>query len=414
MAIVSALSAPSFRPLRGAARELGRGARRGDWNHGLYTAAWHQHPLMATIPLLLFALMGLYLPAHKWPRLGHALGQLLLVSLATVTVVNDGRTFPFVYMVLVIRGCLMFGLRGRITLASLALMLFLGGLVFRLRSLSGLGRRLPPGGRDRLHHFVMNLQLNFVVLFCLALLLVVLLINALLTERESQQRLQQANQRLQSSAQEIEKLAMDQERNRIARDIHDSLGHSLTALNVQLESALKLWDKNPAKAQQFLSQAKRLGTQSLQEVRQSVATLRQDPLAGNSLKAAIAQLLQDMQTAHPHLHIHSDLNLTEPLPSNLNVILYRILQEGLTNIIKHARAQTIHLHLTRSKTLVSLTLEDDGVGFAPDQVRAGFGLQSMRDRAEAAGGTFTIQQRNGTRLQINLPIPQIAQKIAQR
>ncbi len=112
----------------------------------------------------------------------------------------------------------------------------------------------------------MGFQLNFVVLFGLSLLLVVLLINALLTERQSQQRLQQANQELRQSAQEIEKLAMDQERNRIARDIHDSLGHSLTALNIQLESGLKLWHKDPPRAEQFLKEAKRLGSQSLAEV----------------------------------------------------------------------------------------------------------------------------------------------------
>ncbi len=192
-------------------------------------------------------------------------------------------------------------------MTGIAFVLFLSGLQFRLRSLSGIGRRLPERVQYRLQELIMSFQLNFIVLFALSLLLVVLLINALLTERQSQQRLQQANRELRRSSQEIEKLAMDQERSRIARDIHDTLGHSLTALNIQLESAVKLWDKDPTRAQQFLGNAKRLGSQSLQDVRHSVATLRQDPLAGKSLEGAIAQLLQNAQDTSTHFTIAKEI-----------------------------------------------------------------------------------------------------------
>jgi signal transduction histidine kinase len=391
---------------------------------------WESNPLMAVIPLALFGLMGLYLPMGKLPRFGHTLGQILLILLIlliSATMFNDGRIIPVVYLVLVIRGCLMFGLVGRIALAATAFALFLVGLQFRLRSLSGLSRRLPPQAEHRLQGLIMGFQLNFIVLFGLSLLLVVLLINALLTERQSQQRLQQANQDLRQSAQAIEKLAMDQERSRIARDIHDALGHSLTALNIQIESALKLWEKDPMRAQQFLRNAKRLGSQSLQEVRQSVATLRQDPLAGTTLENAIISLLQDLeqdlvQTVENNpgkasaLTITHDIQLSRPLPANLSAILYRIVQEGLTNIVKHANASHIHLHLVSSAAIATLTLEDNGTGFNLDQARTGFGLQSMRDRAESAGGIFTLTSssasssasptahKSGTRIQVSLPL----------
>ncbi len=209
------------------------------------------HPLMVIIPLLLLGLMGLYLPVSKLPRLAHTLGQIVLILLASTAVFNGGRIFPFVYLVLVIRSCLMFGLVGRLTMAAVAFVLFLTGLQFRLRSLSGISRRLPPPVQRSLEDLIMGFQLNFIVLFGLSLVLVVLLINALLIERQSQLRLQQANQNLRQSAQAIEKLAMDQERSRIARDIHDALGHSLTALNIQLESALKLSQKDPPRARSF-------------------------------------------------------------------------------------------------------------------------------------------------------------------
>lgn len=394
VAIVSAMEATPVTPMR-----------RGAPPHLLP----HHNPLFTIVPLLLFGLMGLYLPQtrQKVQQLGHTLGQVLLILLLSVTTVNGGRIFPMVYLILAIRSCLMFGLAGRLMMTGLSFVIFVTGLQFRLRSLSGLGRNLPPQVRRRLGHMVIGLQINFIVLFGLSLLLVVLLINALLTERQSQQRLQQANQTLRQSAQEIEKLAMDQERSRIARDIHDALGHSLTALNIQLESALKLWEKDPPRARQFMTEAKRLGSQSLQDVRQSVAALRQDPLAGQTLENAVTKLLEDLEKDQ-RLKTTQTISMPRPLPTNLRVILYRIVQEGLTNVVKHAAASRVHLQLVSSAAVVTLTLEDDGKGFVPDQASTGFGLQSMGDRAEAAGGTFTIMSPanmdGGTRIQVSLPV----------
>jgi len=378
----------------------------GAFRQGPPPPGWHHTPLLAITALVLLGLMGLYLPKKTLPKLLHTLGQFLLVLVPSATVLNDGRTFPLVYLVLVIRGCLMYGLTGRLILTGTAFALFVGGLLFRLQTVTRIGRRLPPDARDRLQGVVMGFQLNFVILFGIALLLVVLLINALLTERQSQQRLQRVNQTLRESAQEIEKLAMDQERSRIARDIHDALGHSLTALNIQLESAMKLWEKDPAKAQHFLSNAKKLGTQSLQEVRESVATLRQDPLAGKTLEGAIAHLIANIQSnPNSQLHITQQVSLAETLPNNLKILLYRIVQEGLTNIVKHANAQQVRLQLTGSPAIVTLSLEDDGRGFDVAQTKSGFGLQSMRDRAESVSGTFTVNSSaKGTSVQVSLPI----------
>ncbi|MEL6855259.1 MAG: sensor histidine kinase [Cyanobacteria bacterium J06560_2] len=406
VAIISALESPPARFGRRALLGSGRGGPGGGPFHHGPPLGWHHSPFFAVAAIVLFGLMGLYLPARPIPKLGHTLGQFLLVLGSSATVLNDGRTFPLIYLILVIRGCLMYGLAGRLMLTGTAFVLFVGGLSLRLRSLSGIGRRLPPDARDRLQGLIMGLQLNFIILFGLSLLLVVLLINALLTERQSQQRLQKANQTLRKSAQDIEKLAMDQERSRIARDIHDALGHSLTALNIQIESAAKLWEKDPARAQQFLVNAKRLGTQSLQEVRQSVAALRQDPLAGQSLESAIAHLIQDIQ-ANPtqNLAIAHKITLATPLPNTLKILLYRIVQESLTNIVKHAEASQVQLQLNGSAAIVTLTLEDNGKGFDIDQAKTGFGLQSMRDRAEAVSGTFTLNSSSqGTRLQVSLPI----------
>ncbi|MEL6856714.1 MAG: ATP-binding protein, partial [Cyanobacteria bacterium J06607_13] len=128
------------------------------------------------------------------------------------------------------------------------------------------------------------------------------------------------------------------------------------------------------------------------------------------LDSAIAALLQTAQSNQtPPLTITHDIDLAHPLANNLKVLLYRIVQEGLTNVVKHANAQHVHLQLTGSPAIVTLLLEDDGDGFDLQQARSGFGLQSMRDRAEAVGGTFKLTShrtgpRKGTRLQVSVPV----------
>ena len=170
------------------------------------------------------------------------------------------------------------------------------------------------------------------------------------------------------------------------------------------------WEKDPAKAQHFLGNAKRLGTQSLQEVRESVAALRQDPLAGETLESAIAHLIANIQSNPTNqINISQQITLSAPLPNNLKILLYRIVQEGLTNIVKHARAQQVRLQLTSSAAIVTLNLEDNGQGFDVEQTKSGFGLQSMRDRAESVSGTFTVNSStqkatHGTSVQVSLPI----------
>jgi signal transduction histidine kinase len=114
------------------------------------------------------------------------------------------------------------------------------------------------------------------LVFGLGIFFVLELVNKLLVERQIKQQLTLAHEQLQEHSQKIEDLAAVQERNRIARDIHDSLGHTLTSLNIQLQTAVKLWQKSPEQAHTFLVQAQKLGAIAMKEVRQSVDTLRAD------------------------------------------------------------------------------------------------------------------------------------------
>ena len=358
-----------------------------------------QFPLLTFISLTGFSALGLYLPTGKLiQRIGHVALQLVLIVLTSGFGFSSLRLFPFLYLVLVIRSCFMFTMPGRLILTATAFVLFFGNLQIRLRNIGG---RIPRP----LQGLLANFHLNFLILFCLSLAFVLLLVNALLSERASQEKLRRANQQLRESASQIEKLAMAQERGRIARDIHDSVGHSLTALNLQLESALKLWPTDSKRAYQFLADAKTLGSTALQDVRQSVAALRQDPVANQRLEAAIADLAHQVEQTtgiQPEVSILLPSHLSKPL----KITLYRIVQEALTNITKHAQAGKIRVALYTRNNQIRLEIEDNGRGFQPTQTTTGFGLQSIRERVQTAGGRVALNTApgQGTCLQIDMPL----------
>lgn len=357
-----------------------------------------QWPILTIGCLLLFGLLGLYLPTKGfWSRLGHIALQVVLIILASGLMLRGARLFPFIYLVLVIRSCLMVGLVGRIAVTSLAFVVFMATLGLKFRMLGG---RIPRP----IKHLIFSLQMNLVVFFGLSLVFTLLLVNALLNERTIQTRLQKANDDLQRSATQVKQLATVQERSRIAREIHDSLGHSLTALNIQLEGAIKLSQRDPQKAQTLLKEAKRLGSVALQDVRQSVATLRDDTPSKESLQTRLNSLIETLHTSTgitPNINIQ----LLTPLPEATSMALYRIAQEGITNIVKHAKATAVELSLIADESATRLRLRDNGQGFELSQTSTGFGLQGMRERAQSIGGQITVNSRPGEGCEIRLIIP---------
>lgn len=207
-----------------------------------------------------------------------------------------------------------------------------------------------------------------------------------------------------SLSQKIEAMAVLEERHRIARDLHDSLGQSLLALKLQAESALVTWHEQPDKAYRFLVTVKQLSAEALQSVRESVAEMRSDPLQGQLLEMAIATLLQEfyrMTDVFPK----SQIDLSQPLSNPVNTVVYRIVQEGLTNIAKHANATVVQLHIQTDLSGIVLSLEDDGKGFNVDESVIGFGLQGMQERAIEMGGNLEILSQPGAGCRITASFP---------
>lgn len=229
--------------------------------------------------------------------------------------------------------------------------------------------------------------------------------------QQTQADLLQALEQERSLLRRIEEMAAIEERNRIAREIHDSLGHSLTALNVQLQAVATLLLTAPAQAQSFLTQAQRLGTTAMQEVRQSVRTLRADEQAEQPLEEMIAALAEEFRQV-TGITPTVDIHLAKPVSLCISKALYRIVQEALTNISKYAQATRVQIHLvTTGDSLpdgsdrICLTLADNGQGFDCHQETTGFGLQGMQERVAASDGEFLLTTAPGAGCQIKVELP---------
>lgn len=198
-----------------------------------------------------------------------------------------------------------------------------------------------------------------------------------------------ANHQLAAYAVQAEEMATTEERNRLAREIHDNLGHYLTVVNVQIGAARVLLTAEPERADAALDKAQTLTQEGLAAVRQSVAALRESPLAKRPLPDAIADLVREANNAG----IVTEFQVTgepRPLSSQATLTLYRVVQEGLTNVRKHARASRADLALDYTDpALVRLTIRDNGLGSADPA--NGFGLLGMRERVNLLGGEMVVE-----------------------
>lgn len=201
-------------------------------------------------------------------------------------------------------------------------------------------------------------------------------------------------------AQEVEALAAKLERNRIARDIHDSLGHTLTTLDVQLELANTLVKRQPENALKALGICKELSSQCLVEVRRAVQTMRKSTF---DLNQALQTLVEQVQQNYS-LQISMEMKLPN-LPLQTAHQLYSIAKEGLTNIQKHASASQVTLRGETKFNNIVLEIIDNGIGFNPDSPHAGFGLKGMQERVDVLAGEMIIKSREtkGTCIQVLIP-----------
>lgn len=190
------------------------------------------------------------------------------------------------------------------------------------------------------------------------------------------------------------------ERLRIAREIHDSLGHTLTSLGVQLEVAQKLRDRDLVKSFHSVDNAALLASQCLEDVRQLVQTMRQQ--SGFNLNEALHERVEQMRQQGIVTQIHLSL---PALSLQSSYQLYCMLKEGLINVQKHAKATHVTLQGVVDSDTIVVTLQDDGQGFDLEQSLTGCGLPGMQERVELLGGTLKISTGSNQGTQIKILIP---------
>ncbi|MAU01936.1 MAG: two-component sensor histidine kinase [Anaerolineaceae bacterium] len=217
--------------------------------------------------------------------------------------------------------------------------------------------------------------------------------------------LRQANHRLAEYAAQVEELATMRERNRVAREIHDNLGHYLTVVNVQIEAAKTVMNSQPDKAQDALDKAQNLTQEGLAAVRRSVSALRESPLESQTLAEALAALAAELREAGLVAELTIEGEPANPDPK-VELTLYRAVQEGLTNVRKHARASRVDIWLRYLSDQTVLTVQDNGVGADLTDARHGrFGLIGIQERVQLLDGRMEIQTAPQQGFQFTITLP---------
>lgn len=355
-----------------------------------------QLPVQHILVLGVLCVMAAFLPTSK------LIYRVIYVAVE-ISLIFYGATLgylhvlPTLYLIVLIQSCFLFEPLGRWLVAGLSCLLF---LVHQIRYVQSVASLVESGSR---HLFWMHLVAE-TLMFGLGMFFALKLVNTLLSERRMKEQLAIAHKQLQQYALQVEELAAIQERNRIAREIHDSLGHTLTAQNIQLQTAVKLWKRDVNQAQGFVEQAQRLAAIAMQEVRCSVSTLRADVQEKPCLKKSIENLIEDFRQG-TGIFVVLDINIQTSVLSEISRALYRILQESLTNINKYAQATVVDVRLRTREDFIQLTVTDNGKGFDPAQVSGGFGLQGMQERVAALDGCLRINSKPGGGCQIQVELP---------
>ncbi len=216
-------------------------------------------------------------------------------------------------------------------------------------------------------------------------------------------KLETANEQLRDYALKAEMFATATERNRIAREIHDGLGHHLTALNMQIRAANAILTKNPQKAQDFLSNAENITHEALVDVRQSVSALRERANDDRPLLEQIEGIAEMWRNANTSILV-SERGQSRSVSQQTAWTIFRAAQEAVSNSIKYANATQIEMVLDYEDPLkMILRIMDDGIG--AESIDGGFGLVGIRERAELLRGTLEITTARGKGFEIRLTLP---------
>ncbi|PRY37415.1 sensor histidine kinase [Umezawaea tangerina] len=295
-----------------------------------------------------------------------ALLALRLALYVAVAALDESGLSRVLFVLVPFTAYLQLGRRVGLALGGVSLVLLLGGYLLWM-----------PGW------YTDATSVSDVLMFCVGLVLALSMAAIATREREARAR--------------ATELSAAVERTRLARDIHDGLGHHLTAIAVQLEKAEAFRDLDPAAADRAVADARRSARLALRDVRSSVRAMRSDTDPFD-LPSALADLVRDTGIGLTVVGEHTAADRASL------ATLYRAAQESLTNARRHAHATTVSATLTFGDREARLEVVDDGRGFDPDQPE-GFGLRGMRERAELVGGRVEVASRPGAGTRVTVTVP---------
>ena len=226
-------------------------------------------------------------------------------------------------------------------------------------------------------------------------------------QRSQQNELVIANRKLRNHALTAERLAQSQERNRIARELHDTLAHTLSSVAVQLEAVKTIFSSKPNQAKQMLEKTLENTRQGLDETRRVLVDMRSSAIETYGLKQAIGNLVSSA-AERGGFQIQFDMPEDKDLVSEeINHCIYRSVQEALENCIKHSKAQQVIVKVRETNGIIETVIEDDGVGFDTQKIKnEHMGIRGMRERVELLEGKLRVESepQKGTKILILLPI----------
>ena len=215
-------------------------------------------------------------------------------------------------------------------------------------------------------------------------------------------KLKEMNAQLQDYAQMQEKMGETKERNRIAREIHDTLGHTMTGLSAGIDACIAMIDFSVDETKKQLNKISKVARQGIQDIRRSVNKLRPDALEHLNLEAALEKMMEEMmEVSDVAIRYQCEVPVLKFNPDEEDAI-YRVVQEGITNAIRHGKASNIEINIKKENKWLILSIQDDGVGC--EEIKSGFGLIHIRERIQMLNGEVTYDGSHGFHIVAKIPI----------
>jgi len=344
-----------------------------------------------SIVLIAFLIMGFRLPQNKYHKIGYNIAQSFIIFILPIIFSDHIIFIPDLGVLAFFRNYQMFGIR-----KSIYYLVFL--VIFSIATYEYIN---SPYKMVQKSNYTMINSIYFILASAIALCFVII-------AKESQKKLAIALKQVQEYSIKIEEQAIQIERNRIKRDMHDSLGYNLTAINFQLENGLNLIEKSQyEQANETFIASQELVQECLDNMRSIISDFSNKSLVESSFEKEIIKLIKDFKKTTT-IYMQFSISIKNHLSPEIINTIYRITQECLTNILRHSRATKVGIVIFTRDNVLNFIVKDDGRGFESNNPIIGFGLVGIKERVHNLNGKCEIitKPEDGCQISIEIPLQQ--------